>query len=241
MENQRLKLIVDRCRGKRLLMLTTSTRWSGDDELPKSSLLAKEIQNQLPDSQIIDCTKLKIWECEGNVSTAKGNKCGVRDSAIGENNPTGNIRCWASFNHKDDELWRVANAIFEADVIIFFASVRWGQTNAVYQRLIERLTWLENRWTTLGETNLLEGKEAGICLVGHNWRGQEVLECQKKVLSYFGFAIPEWLSFNWQWTEDSTDESKSGYKQDRKDFLSDFQIGPKWLNEDFERWFNQHR
>jgi hypothetical protein len=59
----------------------------------------------------------------------------------------------------------------------------------MYQKLIERLSWIENRHTTLGEDNILDGKDAGIILIGHNWRGTEVLETQKIVLEYFGFHV----------------------------------------------------
>jgi multimeric flavodoxin WrbA len=52
-------------------------------------------------------------------------------------------------NHKDDELWKISKPLFEADVVIFFSSIRWGQTNSYYQKIIERLTWLENRHSTL--------------------------------------------------------------------------------------------
>jgi hypothetical protein len=34
--------------------------------------------------------------------------------------------------------------------------------NAIYAELIERLTWLENRHATLGESNLLKDKEVGV-------------------------------------------------------------------------------
>jgi hypothetical protein len=93
--------------------------------------------------------------------------------------------------------------------------------NAVYTQLIERLTWLENRHATLGESNLLKDKEAGIVAMGHNWNGQNSVELEKDVLKYFGFKTPKELSFNRQWTNDPTDETLKGYKQDYKDFLKE--------------------
>jgi hypothetical protein len=39
--------------------------------------------------------------------------------------------------------------------------------NAIYAELIERLTWLENRHATLGESNLLKDKEVGVIAIGH--------------------------------------------------------------------------
>ena len=57
---------------KKVLLLTTSNRWEGDKELPKSSLLAKAIKKSLGDKiTILDVPKLKIYPCEGNVSTVR--------------------------------------------------------------------------------------------------------------------------------------------------------------------------
>jgi multimeric flavodoxin WrbA len=209
---------------KKILFLTTSNRWSGDKELPKSSIIADEIAKKLGDIEIINVAKLKIFPCEGNVSTKRGNTCGLKDAKLNdkEKNPTGNIRCWASLNNKSDEMYKVANAIFDADIIIFFGSIRWGKMNAIYTSLIERLTWLENRHTTLGESNLLKNKEVGVVAVGHNWNGEESVILEKEVLSFFGFKTPNQLSFNWQFLKDANDESKQGYVAEFGEFLKDF-------------------
>ena len=209
---------------KKIVFLTTSNRWEGEKELPKSSIVADELCKRLDNCQVMDVSKLKIFACEGNVSNKKGNGCGVKDAMLKDKvkNPTGDIRCWCSLNNKSDEMYKVANAIFDADIVIFFGSIRWGKMNAIYTQLIERLTWLENRHTTLNESNLLEGKEAGIIAIGHNWNGEEAVKLEKEVLTFFGFKTPDILSFNWQWTKDKNDESKSGYKKDFSDFLKEF-------------------
>jgi multimeric flavodoxin WrbA len=210
-------------KNKKILFLTTSNRWLGDKEIPRSSMIADELSKKLESINIIDVSKLNIFSCEGNVSTKKGNTCGLKEAKLNkEKNPTGHIRCWASINNKSDEMHIVANAILESDIVIFFGSVRWGKINAVYAKLIERLTWLENRHATLGESNLLKNKEAGIVAIGHNWNGKEAIEHEKKVLGFFGFQTPSDLTFNWQWTSDSNDESKKGYLQDFGDFLKEF-------------------
>ena len=208
----------------KIVFLTTSNRWEGDKELPKSSIIADELQKRLDNCQVINVSKLKIYSCEGNVSTKRGNTCGLKEAKLKDDkrNPTGDIRCWASVNNPSDEMYKVANAIFEADVVIFFGSIRWGKMNAVYTQLVERLTWLENRHTTLGESNLLKDKEAGIIAVGHNWNGEEAVDLEKQVLSFFGFKTPSQLSFNYQYTNDKNDESKSGYKEDYSKFLKEF-------------------
>lgn len=228
---------------KKILFLTTSNRWSGDKELPKSSIIADELVKKLGTGTIINVSKLKIFPCEGNVSTKRGNTCGLKEAMLKDKdkNPTGNIRCWAAVNNKSDELYKVANAIFEADIIIFFGSVRWGKMNSIYAELIERLTWLENRHATLGESNLLKDKECGIVAVGHNWNGENVIKLEKEVFKFFGFKTPEQLSFNWQWTNNKTDESKQGYLESFGDFLKEFNF-VETLNEAvirFKEWIKK--
>jgi multimeric flavodoxin WrbA len=225
---------------RKVLLITTSNRWTGHKEKPKSTRLAEDLASRIG-AKVIDAAALHIYPCEGNVSTDKGNSCGVKESILKDStkNPTGHHRCWASINNSDDELWKVSKEIFEADVILFFASVRWGQTNSIYQKLIERLSWLENRWTTLNESNILSNKEAGIVLVGHNWNGASILETQKQVLQFFGFKVPSQLSFNWQWTTDLFDESAEGYIQDSKDFKEDFDLGSNALKESFKNFFKR--
>jgi len=240
--NQNIHRIIEAVKGKRVLLLTTSNRWEGQNEIPKSTELARMIEEKVPNAKLIDVSKLTIYPCEGNVSTRKGNQCGLSEAALQDSvkNPSGHHRCWASLNHEDDELWKVSKELLEADVVLFFASIRWGQTNSIYQKLIERLDWLENRWTTLGESNLLQNKEAGIIIVGHNWNGLNTLNIQKEVLKFYGFEVSESLSFNWQWTTDLFDESEEGYYKDSRDFDRAFELGPKWLSESYKNWFEQN-
>lgn len=203
---------------ERVLFLTTSNRWFGEKggETPKSTRLAYHVAGLVGEDrvEVIEVPKLNIYPCEGNVSTARGDTCGLKDACLKdpEKNPSGHHRCWASFNNPDDELWRVSKPLLEADAVVFFGSVRWGQMNSFYQKLIERLTWLENRHSGLGESNLLADKDAGIVVVGQNWNGAEVLRTQKQVLGYFGFRVDDNLCFDWQYTDDPDDESDGSYK-----------------------------
>ena len=224
-------------KGKRVLLITTSTRWEGDEDLPKSSRLANVIADQLESATIIDASRLNIYQCEGNVSRTEGNNCGVKGAELkdSEKNPSGCHRCWASINHKDDELWKVSRELFQSDAVIFFVSTRWGSANAIYQKLIERLNWIENRHTTLEEENIVKNIEAGIIVTGHNWNGNSVIEIQKQVLNFYGFQVPNELSWNWQWTSDPNDESQEGYLKDPMDFALKFGQYEK-LQESFEKW-----
>jgi len=220
--------MVKELKGKeKILFLTTSNRWEGDKEIPKSTQLAQHIKQEIGNNvEIIDVSKLNIFCCEGNVSRLDGNNCGVKGAVLKdkEKNPTGNHRCWASINNKTDELWKVSKPLFEAGAVVFFVSVRWGQANSVYQRLIERLDWIENRHTTLGESNLLKGKLSGIVAVGQNWNGVNVIDTQKQVLKFYGFEVPDTLCFNWQYTDDSNDEDPESYKKAPKAFEKSFDL-----------------
>ena len=85
--------------------------------------------------------------------------------------------------------------------------------NAYYQKLIERLTWLENRHSTLGEENLLKDIDAGIIAIGQNWNGDDVVRTQKQVLDFFGFKTPEALSWHWSYSHDAADERPESYQE----------------------------
>ncbi len=224
----KLDKMIEHLKGKKkVLFLTTSTRWSGDKQKPKSTVLAEHIAEEVGKNvELIDVGALTIHCCEGNVSKNEGNNCGVKESALKdkEKNPTGDHRCWASFNNKDDELWKISKSLFEAESVVFFVSVRWGQTNSVYQKLIERLTWLENRHSTLNEDNIIKDTEAGLVLIGQNWNGENVLSTQKHVLKFFGFKVPDVLSFNWQYLNDPKDESQSSYKKAPSAFEEAFDV-----------------
>ena len=213
---------------KKVLFITTSNRGEYVEktygEKAKSTLLAEHLgyllKNKGVDVEIIDASKLKIYNCLGCVSEKKGNMCGNPKSKVKdkEKNPTGYLKCWASHDFKDDQLWKIAKSIYESDSVIFFSSVRWGTPNSIYQKLIERLNWLENRHTTLLEDNIIKGIDAGIIAVGHNWNGEDVIKTQMQVLDFYGFKVPKELSWNWQYTSDIYDETQKSYKNSFKRF-----------------------
>lgn len=218
---KQIEKAVDYLRTKnKVLLLTTSNRSAYNinelGESPKSTRIAEAMQEALGVEKciLVDVSRLKIYNCEGNVSARDGNNCGVRAAKLKdpEKNPSGQLRCWASYNNEDDELWKVVTPLLEADAVIFLGSVRWGQTNAIYQKLIERLDWIENRWTTLGERNIIKGIESGFIFIGQNWNGKHVVETQKEVHAFYGFTTVKELYFNWQYTTDIEDESKDSYR-----------------------------
>jgi hypothetical protein len=203
-----------------ILLLTTSNRYGEHTwDIPKTTQLALRIRNHLKQEAkhvtLLDVAKLKIHTCEGNISGKRGNNCGVLEAKLRDHakNPTGEHRCWASINNKNDQLYRVSRELFKSQAVVFFVSVRWGQTNSVYQRLFERLSWIENRVTSLREAPIpqLKRLEAGIVLFGHNWNDEQVLKTQKQNFKWFGWKTPAALSFNWQYTGDADEESPESY------------------------------
>jgi hypothetical protein len=210
-----------------ILLLTTSTRYRKHTwDVPKTTQLALRIRDDLKQKRkrvtLLDVAKLKIHVCEGNISGKRGNDCGVLEAKLPDRskNPTGQHRCWASINNKDDQLYEVSRELFKSRVVVFFVSVRWGQTNSVYQRLFERLSWIENRVSSLGERPIpqLQKLEAGIVLFGQNWNDEQVLKTQKQNFRWFGWKTPGVLSFNWQYTRDAEEESPESYLEAVEEF-----------------------
>ncbi len=209
---------------RKVLLLTTSNRKNNIVDVPKSSLLAMEVKRQLGKKAVlIDVTELKIYPCEGDVSNSSGNHCGVKACMVKDKikNPSGCLRCWASLKH-DDELWKISKELLDSDAVIFFGSLRWGQMDAEYQKLIERLTWLENRHSSLGEDNILKDIDAGLVCIGHNWNTWLVRLIQRKVLDFFGFKTPWKLFLVWQYTWNPFKEDLDSYEKAKSQFLKDF-------------------
>lgn len=246
--NDNLNVFKDHLKTKKsVLFLTTSNRWDDSDEIPKSTQLAYDIANELKnvDIKVIDVSKLKIYVCEGNISSLKGNNCGAKKATLEDKdkNPSGCHRCWASINNPDDELWKITKELFQREAVVFFVSTRWGQTNSIYQKLIERMSWIENRWATLKEDNVVKEIEAGMVLIGHNWKGEEVLQAQKNVLTFFGFRTPPDLSFAWQFTEDFNEESLESYREAPYAFQKVFHVllkGLKKNKENLSKYVNKY-
>jgi len=216
-----------------ILFLTTSTRYREHHwDVPKTTHLARRIKQHLDLKRkhvtIINVANLMIHECEGNISGGRGNNCGVPGAKLLDErkNPTGHHRCWASINNKDDQLYKISRDLFKSQAVVFFVSVRWGQTNSVYQRLFERLSWIENRVTTLEEKPIpeLNKLEAGIVLFGQNWNDEEVLKTQKQNFKWFGWKVPDELSFCWQYTKNAEDESAESYCDAAKEFEKLLQV-----------------
>jgi hypothetical protein len=90
--------------------------------------------------------------------------------------------------------------------------------------LIERLTWIENRHATLGESNIVKDIETGFICVGQNWNGENVTEIQKKVHEFYGFKPNDDLYWNSQYTKNVNDETQKSYKASHNKFIKDTKI-----------------
>lgn len=228
---KKLKQTLEICKDKKkVLLLSCSNRFNWDEnniDTPKSKILAVYLKEELGDKAVfIDVPELNIASCEGNVSRKEGNSCGVKKALLknDKKNPSGYHRCWASLNEKSDELWKISKELFESDLVLFFVSIRWGQANMYYQKLIERLTWIENRHTTLGEKNIIEGIQSGFIAVGQNWNGENVTEIQKNVHKFYGFKPNDELYWNWQFTKNVNDETQKSYKEAFPKFVKDTKL-----------------
>lgn len=214
----------------KVLLLSCSNRFNWDEkniDIPKSKMIAMYLKEELGDKAVfMDVPDLKILPCEGNVSRKEGNSCGVLKSKLKDKdkNPTGDHRCWVNINEKSDELWKISKELFECDSVLFFSSVRWGQANMYYQNLIERLTWIQNRQSTLGESNIVKDIESGFICVGQNWNGENVTEVQKKVHEFYGFKINDSFYWNWQYTKNEKDETQKSYKNAYEKFKKDTKL-----------------
>ncbi len=214
---------------KKVLLLTCSNRGEevSKTQLPKSSILARVIHNNLDNSTIIDVTKLKIYPCEGNVSRMEGNVCGIKEALLDdpEKNPSGYHRCWASVHNPDDELWKISKELFESDCVVFFASVRWGQANMFYQKLIERLNWINNRFIPYGEENIIKNISSGFIIIGQHKYGDDITELQYNNHEYYGFDVNKELYWNWNAEDiEFDDETLQGYLDSYPEFFDDFKI-----------------
>jgi len=224
-----IKMIDELSRFKKVLFLTCSNRYSQilKTQDPKSTILAKVMASKLDNVTIINVPELNIYPCEGNVSREDGNRCGIRAATLkdDEKNPTGYHRCWASIHNPDDELWKISKELFETDCVMFFASVRWGQANMYYQKLIERLNWINNRFVPLGEDNVIKNIESGFMIVGQHYGGENIAENQMDMHDYYGFKVNPALYSYWQ-AEDIyfDDETLRGYLESYPKFYNEFRI-----------------
>jgi hypothetical protein len=157
----------------------------------------------------------------------EGNVCGIKEALLDdpEKNPSGYHRCWASVHNPDDELWKISKELFESDCVVFFASVRWGAANMFYQKLIERLNWINNRFIPYGEENIIKNISSGFIIIGQHKYGDDIAELQYNNHEYYGFDVNKELYWNWNAEDiEFDDETLQGYLDSYPEFFDEFKI-----------------
>jgi len=213
----------------KVLFLTCSNRYKDilETQTPKSTILAEVISQKLDNVTIINVPDLNIHPCEGNVSREDGNKCGLKEALLKdkEKNPSGYHRCWASIHNPDDELWKISKELFESDCVVFFVSTRWGNANMFYQKLIERLNWINNRFVPGNESNIIKDVNSGLICIGQHYYSDKIVELQKQIHDYFGFKVNDDLYWSWMAEDiDYGEETYKGYFESYPEFFKDFKI-----------------
>lgn len=213
----------------KVLFLTCSNRYQKilEKQTPKSTILAEVIAENLDNVTLINVPDLQIYPCEGNVSREDGNQCGTKYALLRdkEKNPSGYHRCWASIHNEDDELWKISKELFESDCVIFFTSIRWGSANMFYQKLIERLNWVNNRFIPGNESNIIQDVTSGFICVGQHAHADREIEIQKEVHDYYGFKLNNNLYWYWMAEDiEYDDETYKGYLESYPKFFKEFKI-----------------
>jgi hypothetical protein len=108
---------------------------------------------------------------------------------------------------------------------MFFSSVRWGAANMFYQKLIERLNWINNRYIPYGESNIIKDTTSGFICVGQHSYAEQICQLQYNNHKYYGFDADEDLYWFWK-AEDINynDETLQGYLESYPEFFEEFHI-----------------
>lgn len=121
----------------------------------------------------------------------------------------GAYRCWAhKLSHENpsayggrDEMGVLYDGFLWADTVVFATSVRWESHSAILQKIIERMTTLQNRAVVYGEPNPLSGKRCGVVVTGHNAKAQSVASHLLEVFQWLGFDTAFFSQLVWQRTQ----------------------------------------
>jgi hypothetical protein len=94
-----------------------------------------------------------------------------------------------------------------------------------YQKLIERLNWINNRFIPYGEENIIKNISSGFIIVGQHEYGDDIAELQYNNHEYYGFEVNKELYWNWSAEDiEYDDETLQGYLDSYPEFFDDFKI-----------------
>jgi hypothetical protein len=94
-----------------------------------------------------------------------------------------------------------------------------------YQKLIERLNWINNRFVPLGESNIIKNIDSGFIIIGQHQYGNEIVQRQYENHDYYGFNVNKKLY--WYWNAENVeydDETLEGYIESYPEFFKEFKI-----------------
>lgn len=150
--------------------------------------------------RVIDASQLHVVNNLSCYSSGKSD-CASYDA--------GKYRCWAHKLSHDtpseyggkDQMGSLYDAYDWADIVIFGTSVRWESHSAILQKIIERMTTLQNRDVVYGERNPLQDKRCGVVVTGHNSMAQNVAAHLLRVFEWLGFTTNIFYQIVWQNTQ----------------------------------------
>lgn len=90
---------------------------------------------------------------------------------------------------EQDEMKKIYDGILGADIVIFSTPIYWGNHSQLMQLMIERLTSLENAFSTHKQV-IIKNKIAGIMVVGHEDGYQHVVGGLMNFLTCLGMIFP---------------------------------------------------
>lgn len=145
----------------------------------------------------IDASQLHIVNNLSCYASGKSN-CASYDA--------GKYRCWAhKLSHENpnqyggrDQMGILYDAYDWADIVVFGTSVRWESHSAILQKVIERMTTLQNRNVVYNEPNPLNSKRCGVVVTGHNSMSQKVAAHLLRVFEWLGFTTTIYNQVDWQ-------------------------------------------
>lgn len=90
---------------------------------------------------------------------------------------------------ENDEWPKIANALRDADIVIFATPVWWGGQSSLIQRVMERMTNFDESYIMTSKSDLYH-KVAGLIITGHEDGVQHIVGNLYNFLQWLGFVIP---------------------------------------------------
>lgn len=183
-----------------ILLISTTTHTTKSTSKRLLEVLNHIFTTNGHSTRLIDAAQLHIVNNLSCYASGKFN-CASFDA--------GQYRCWAhKLSHDNpenyggaDEMGLIYDNIAWADIVIFATSVRWESHSAVLQKVIERLTTIQNRHVVYNEPNSLLGKKCGVVVTGHNAKAQSVASHLLEVFQWIGFHTEFFYQVVWQKTQ----------------------------------------